>query len=133
MTPVVAFVVLSIETCRTTTDCAVNDLGSRAAPKRARITPVVENPSSELRASWFGVRSSSGCMLSVPSVDPAKYRSVGYGNTPWSGLKSAAAAAWGVERSTAAGLALVDMGPTAPWLPEHALSNSAAATEAALI
>ena len=50
---------------------------------------MVEKPSSAFTAAWLGSRAFAGWMLSVPSVEPAKYRSVGYGNTPAAGWNSA--------------------------------------------
>src|SRR5882757_1099878 len=122
-------------TCRTMTDWAVKDAGLRGPPKRARITAVVEKPSSALIAAWFGISAFSGWMFSVPSVDPAKYRSVGYGRMPANGWNSAAVGAWGVIGVTPAGLPLplaVSVGPTVPCPPEHAPRKSAAARHAAI-
>ncbi len=76
-TPVVARVVLSIVTWTMITELAVREAGSMGPPKRARITDVVEKPSSALIAVWLGIKAFAGSMLSVPSVEPAKYRSVG--------------------------------------------------------
>ncbi len=70
--PVVALVVLSTETWTTMTEAAVKEAGLSAPPKRARITAVVENPSSALIAVWFGSSAFAGWMFSVPSVEPEK-------------------------------------------------------------
>src|SRR6266849_11082768 len=86
------------------TDCAVNEVGSRGPPKRARMTAVVEKPSSALTAAWFGISAFAGWMFSVPSVEPAKYRSVGYGRMPCRGWNRAAVGACGVIAAAPAGL-----------------------------
>src|ERR1700722_4211971 len=73
-------------------------------------------------------------MFKVPSVEPAKYESVGYGRIPCRGWNSAAVgacAAAGVRRATLPILASV--APTVPWPPEHARGKSGAATAAAII
>jgi hypothetical protein len=66
-----------VVTGTTITEAAVKDAGFSAPPKRSRITAVVEKPSSALIAVWFGSSALAGWILSVPSVEPAKYRSVG--------------------------------------------------------
>ena len=99
-TPIVALVLLSVTTGTTMTEAAVKVAGFSAPPKLSRITAVVEKPSRALTAAWLGISAFAGWMLSVPSVEPAKYRSVGYGSTPAAGWNSAVlAVGWsgGVE------------------------------------
>src|SRR6187549_3470790 len=72
---------------------AENDVASSAPPKRTRMGAVVDQPSSALRPTWFGMRPLAGWMLIVPSVVPEKYRSFGSGKMPCAGWKSAAVTA----------------------------------------
>src|SRR5262245_19353033 len=58
-----------------------------------RIGAVVDQPSSALRPTWFGMSAFAGWMLIVPSAVPEKYRSFGNGNTPWAGWNITAVAA----------------------------------------
>src|SRR5215469_2322190 len=88
-TPVVArFLVVSVITGSTIT-LAASVAGLIGPPKVVRITPLTEKPSSPLIAAWLGMAAFGGWMLMVPSVEPAKYRSVGYGRTPAEGWNSA--------------------------------------------
>jgi len=82
---VVALVRLSVVTGTMMIEAAVKEAGLSAPPKRSRITAVVEKPSSAFTAAWLGMSAFAGWMFSVPSVEPAKYRSVGYGSTPAAG------------------------------------------------
>src|SRR5436190_6350544 len=75
---------------------ALNEAGFSGPPKRMRIGPVVDQPSSAFRPAWLGMRPFAGWMLMVPSVVPEKYRSFGNGKMPCAGWYSAAVAA-GVE------------------------------------
>jgi hypothetical protein len=118
-------------TCSTITDFAVKEAGSTDPLKRARMTAVVEKPSSVLTAACPGGSAFSGWILSVPSVEPAKYRSVGYGRMPCRGWNSAAVAEGSFTGGGLAAVALTLAWATATGLPalcppEHALSNSAA-------
>src|SRR5580700_6295544 len=137
-TPVVALVSLSVMTGTTMTEAAVKEAGLSAPPKRSRITALVEKPSSALTAAWLGIRAFAGWMLRVPSVEPAKYRSVGYGNTPAAGWNSAVlevGCSGGVEPP---GLPLSTVRSGAPMVPrppdpQPPMRNAAARTPSAMI
>ena len=70
----------------------LNEAGLSGPPKRMRIGAVVDQPSSELSAAWFGIRPFAGWILRVPSVVPPKYRSLGNGKIPCAGWNKAAVA-----------------------------------------
>src|SRR4029077_12005587 len=101
---------LSIVTCRTVTaPAAVSVAGSSAPPKRSRITPVVEKPSRLFNAVVTdGYSEAAKGIFKVPAVEPKKYRSVGYGNSPaatWNKAVLLAGCVGGVEP------------PGLPWKP----------------
>src|SRR5579864_7939355 len=74
---VAMFLVLSVTTGTMITDAGANVVGFSGPPKVSRITAVVEKPSSAFTAAWLGSAAFTGWILSVPSVEPAKYRSFG--------------------------------------------------------
>src|SRR5881628_3861665 len=80
--PATDLLVLLVVIWYTRTVAAEKDVASRGPPKRMRIGAVVDQPSSALIPTWFGIRPLAGWMLSVPSVVPEKYRSLGHGKMP---------------------------------------------------
>jgi hypothetical protein len=61
----------------TTAPGAASEAASIGPLKRSRIGAIVEKPSRALTASCNGSSGFGGWMLSVPSVEPAKYASKG--------------------------------------------------------
>src|SRR5262245_33161077 len=112
---------------------ALNDAAFSGPPKRTRITPVVDQPSSALRPAWFGIRPLAGWMLMVPSVVPAKYRSFGKGKMPCAGWNRAAvtagvagAAVLGPGRLPEAGFVSVTVGGLSTELEQPAATSAPA-------
>src|SRR6187551_2623022 len=92
---------------------ALNEAGFNGPPKRMRIGPLVDQPSSAFRPTWLGMRPFAGWMLMVPSVVPEKYRSFGNGKMPCAGWNSAAVAAGAEAVEPPEGLPLPTVGTVA--------------------
>ena len=76
-------VVLSSVSRMTTMSAGLSVVASIGVEKRTVIGAIVEKPSSWLIAAALRKNGSLAGVRSVPSVEPLKYRSVGYGRMPW--------------------------------------------------
>src|SRR6476659_8498440 len=101
---------------------------------------VVDQPSSALMPTWFGISPLAGWMFSVPSVVPEKYRSFGQGKMPCAGWNNAAVTAGAGGDVEPFGLplpAVGSVGPTTGELPteleQPAIAIAATNTTAAAV
>ena len=78
----VAFVRLSVMTGITITEAAVKEAGFERPAEAHADHRGGRQAVERVDRSLVGIAALAGWMLSVPSVEPAKYRSLGYGRCP---------------------------------------------------